>query len=275
MPSLKKNTLKMKPIRAKKEKAQLEEGKGKVGDKGLRKEAPKAFIKELTGDKGDGKVGGNGKGNEAVTATVRPKTGLGKKAVTAKLQQGEGKVGDKGMDSACSYIVGGKVLGKFNEFNGFIAKVNVKVNKFDGFSVFIQEKDSIEAFKAKIRMRARDLQIKLPSSNFELNAGPLMGCMDQKLIACKNWSLIFEKQNLQFEYAAIHASHTLKNGDTLYFAPAAVHHSWCTRCGACNIDGSLRALKAKCPGVAAQGDEDVVRAPRTSSSSSSSSHTSQ
>ena len=75
MPSSKKNTLKMKPIRAKKEKAQSEAGKGKVGDKGLRKE----------GDKGDGKVGDNGKGNEAVTATVRPKTGLGKKAVTAKL----------------------------------------------------------------------------------------------------------------------------------------------------------------------------------------------
>ena len=183
MPLSKKNTLKRKPIRAKKEKAQLEEGKAKVGDKGLRKEAPKAFIKELAGDKGDGKVGGNGKGNEAVTATVRPKTGLGKKAVTAKLQQGEGKVGDKGMGKFCN-----------NEFSGFIVKVNVKVNKFDGFSVFIQEKDSIEAFKAKIRMRARDLGIKLLSSNFELNACPLMGCMDQKLFACKYFSLIFPKQ---------------------------------------------------------------------------------
>ena len=261
MPLSKKNTLKRKPIRAKKEKAQLEEGKAKVGDKGLRKEAPKAFIKELTGDKGDGKVGGNGKGNEAVTVKVRPKTGLGKKAVTAKLQQGEGKVGYKGMDSACSYIVGGKALGKFNEFNGFIAKVNVKVNKFDGFSVFIQEKDSIEAFKAKIRARARDLQIKLPSMNFELNAGPLMGCMDQKLIACKNWSLIFEKQNLQFEYAAIHASHTLKN------VPSHPGALCCTRCGACNIDGSLRALKAKCSVVATQ--QRLLHSSSSSSSSSS------
>ena len=253
MPSSKKNTLKMKPIRAKKEKAQSEAGKGKVGDKGLRKE----------GDKGDGKVGDNGKGNEAVTATVRPKTGLGKKAVTAKLWGGGGIPGERGM--------GKKAVTAIDKFDGSNVEVNVKVNQFDGlqwqFSVFIQEKDPIEAFKAKIRMRARDLQIKLPSSNFELNAGPLMGCMDQKLIACKDWSLVFEKQNLQFEYAAIHFSHTLTN------VPS---HSFCTRCGACNVDGSLRALKAKCPGVAAQGHEDVVRAPRTSSSSSSSSssHTS-
>ena len=69
--------------------------------------------------------------------------------------------------------------------------INVKVNKFDGFSLFIQEKDSIEAVKAKIRMRARDLQIQLLSSNFELMACPLSGCMDQKLIACRDFCLIF------------------------------------------------------------------------------------
>ena len=78
------------------------EGKGKVGDKGLRKEERRRLFQELeamgkAGDKGEGKVGDKGKGNEAVTATVRPKKGLGKKAVTAKLQQGKGKVGDKGM----------------------------------------------------------------------------------------------------------------------------------------------------------------------------------
>ena len=72
--------------------------------------------------------------------------------------------------------------------------INVKVNKFDGFSLFIQEKDSIEAVKAKIRMRARDLQIQLLSSNFELMACPLSGCMDQKLIACRDFCLIFVKQ---------------------------------------------------------------------------------
>ena len=69
----------------------------------------------------------------------------------------------------------------------------VKVNKFDGFSLFIQEKDSIEAVKAKIRMRARDLQIQLLSSNFELMACPSSGCMDQKLIACRDFCLIFVK----------------------------------------------------------------------------------
>jgi hypothetical protein len=69
--------------------------------------------------------------------------------------------------------------------------INVKVNKFDGFSLFIQEKDSIEAVKAKIQMRARDLQIQLLSSNFELMACPLSGCMDQKLIACRDFCLIF------------------------------------------------------------------------------------
>ena len=187
---------------------------------------------------------------------VRDK-GLGKKAVTAKLQQGKGKVGDKGM--------GKKAVTAIDKFDGSNVEVNVKVNQFDGlqwqFSVFIQEKDSIEAFKAKIRARARDLQIKLPSMNFELNAGPLMGCMDQKLIACKNWSLIFEKQNLQFEYAAIHASHTLKN------VPSHPGALCCTRCGACNIDGSLRALKAKCSVVATQ--QRLLHSSSSSSSSSS------
>jgi hypothetical protein len=72
--------------------------------------------------------------------------------------------------------------------------INVKVNKFDGFSLFIQETDSIEAVKAKIRRRARDLQIQLLSSNFELMACPMSGCMDQKLIACRDFCLIFVKK---------------------------------------------------------------------------------
>ena len=223
------------------------------------------MLKHSNGDKSDGKVGDNG---------------MGKNAVTAKLQQGTGKVGDTGMgkkeltarvkDDWGNYLIEVRIpneletipmisyeqqtierfkanlrmrardlriqlppnfelsaclrfgcmdqkliaCGDFSlETMDIMEKpivpgtamvyhvrgppppdllIVVKVNKFDGFTLFIQEKDSIEAVKAKIRRRARDLQIQLLSSNFELMACPLSGCMDQKLIACRDFCLIFE-----------------------------------------------------------------------------------
>ena len=273
----------------KKEKAKSQQGKGKPGDKDKRKQALKGFcnvkneyqgsvwvrdmrkgreamLKHSNGDKGDGKVGDNG---------------MGKNAVTAKLQQGTGKVGDTGMgkkeltarvkDDWGNYLIEVRInkletipmisyeqqtIEKFKANIRMCARdlriklppnfelsacprfgcmdqkliacgdfsletmdimekpivpgtamvyhvrgppppdllIVVKVNKFDGFSLFIQEKDSIEAVKAKIRVRARDLQIQLLSSNFELMACPLSGCMDQKLIACRDFCLIFVKK---------------------------------------------------------------------------------
>ena len=274
----------------KKEKAKSQQGKGKPGDKDKRKQALKGFcnvkneyqgsvwvrdmrkgreamLKHSNGDKSDGKVGDNG---------------MGKNAVTAKLQQGTGKVGDTGMgkkeltarvkDEWGNYLIEVRIpneletipmisyeqqtierfkanlrmrardlriqlppnfelsaclrfgcmdqkliaCGDFSlETMDIMEKpivpgtamvyhvrgppppdllIVVKVNKFDGFTLFIQEKDSIEAVKAKIRRRARDLQIQLLSSNFELMACPLSGCMDQKLIACRDFCLIFVKK---------------------------------------------------------------------------------
>ena len=173
----KKNTRKRKLIRAKNGTAQLVEGKGKVGDKGLRKEERRRLFQELeamgkTGDKGEGKVGDKGKGNEAVTATVRPKKGEGKNRVS----------------DPASVLSNVRLMPGTGSSLSDHRLINVKISKWEEIGVIISINDSYADITSKIQLRAHELRMRMPS-NWELVARVQSMCRFKNFV-CREFVIV-------------------------------------------------------------------------------------
>jgi hypothetical protein len=172
------NTRERKLVRPKKGTAQLVEGKGKVGDKGLRKEERRRLFQELeamgkAGDKGEGKVGDKGKGNKAVTATVRPKKGEAKNRVS----------------DPASVLSNVRLMPGTGSSLSDHRFINVRISKWEHIDVLISTCDSYADITSKIQLRARELRMSMPS-NWELLARMQSVCMFKNLVDCREFVIV-------------------------------------------------------------------------------------